>query len=141
MTALATAFARPKRGVGRQISVPVNASSVIHKGGLVALDSDGFAIPAADTASTRVVGVAIESKTGGASDGDVRVIVEYDAEFLFTASSITRAMTASGAAMCVVDDNTVDDAAGPTNDIYVGQLTDFVSTTSGWVYVPGLMKA
>ncbi len=43
-----------------------------------------------------------------------------------------------GTSMVVVDNNTIDDVAGATNDIPVGKLTEFVSTTSGWVYVPGL---
>ena len=71
-----------------------------------------------------------------AATGNFWIQVEYDREYLFAATSITQAMV--GVNMVTVDDNTVDDIAGATNDIVVGKLTEFVSTTSGWVHVPGL---
>lgn len=138
MTALSAAFARDRRGTPKIRRYPVNAGSVIYQGGLVAIDTDGYARPASDTASYRCAGVAYESKTGGSADGDVYVLVEADADYLFTASSITQAMLNTAQAMYVVDDNTIDDAAGATNDVFVGILVDYVSTTSGWVNVPGL---
>ena len=138
MTALTGAFDRSKRGQPTTRRFPVNAASVIYKGGLVAIDTDGYARPMSDTASYRCAGVAAESKTGGTADGDVYVLVEGDADFLFTATSITQAMLATTQAMYAVDDNTVDDAAGATNDVFVGVLVEFVSTTSAWVNVPGL---
>lgn len=136
MAALAAAANRQARGTCKTIRVPVKATTQIWKGAIVALDANGFAIPATDTAGLQVAGIAAESKLGGATDGAVYVQVEYDRAYLFTASSITQAML--GDLMVVVDDNTVDDAAGPTNDIAVGRLDEFVSTTSGWVYVPGI---
>jgi hypothetical protein len=33
----------------------------------------------------------------------------------------------------VVDDHTIDDSSGPTNDIRVGILVKYVSDTKGWV--------
>ncbi|MBK8260279.1 MAG: hypothetical protein IPK80_02955 [Nannocystis sp.] len=116
----------------------MNAASVILKGGLVCIDTDGFARPGTDTASFRCAGVAAESVTGGTTDGDKFVLVESDADYLFTATSVTQAMLNTAQAMYLVDDNTVDDAAGATNDIFVGVMVDFVSTTSCWVNVPGL---
>lgn len=116
---------------------PVAASTVIYKGAIVALNAAGFAVPAADTAGLQVVGIAhdkVDNSTG--ANGDKNVIVEYGREYLMAAASITQALV--GDLMYVVDDQTVDDAAGPTNDIAVGRLTRFVSTTSGWVFVPGL---
>ena len=134
MTALSAANPdRPKRGVGVVRSYPVNASSVIYQGGLVAIDSTGNAVAATDSASDlRVVGVAFESATGGASDGDVWVKVESGAEWLFTATGITQAML--GTEMQVTDDNTIDDDT--TNDAACGYLQEFVSTTSGWLHIP-----
>jgi hypothetical protein len=115
----------------------VAASTTIYKGGIVMLDADGFAIPGADTASLNVVGIAAEGRDNSSgSDGDLEVEVECDAEFLFAATSITDAM--HGTVMVVVDDNTIDDIAGATNDRPVGILTQRVSNTQGWVYVPGV---
>jgi hypothetical protein len=119
------------------VSVPVYASAVIYKGGLVMVNSSGYAIPGADTASCKCFGVAMEDKTGGTSSGDVDVKVGFGAEWKFAASSITQAMLETTQAMYIVDDNTIDDAAGATNDVFVGVLTEFVSTTSGWVFVTG----
>lgn len=136
MTALAADANREKRGLGRVFSLPA-AAVKIWKGGIVALNTAGFATPAADTASFICAGVAIETVDNAAgAAGDKRIRVMADAEWKFVASSITQAML--GTAMFVVDDNTVDDAAGPTNDVAVGKLTEFLTTTSGWVYVPGL---
>lgn len=137
MTALAAAAQRQHRGLAKTLPVPVAADAVIYKGAIVCIDGDGFAIPGADTAAIQVIGIAAETidNTGG-SDGDKTVEVEYDCIYLFAATSITQAML--GDLMVIVDDNTVDDAAGATNDISVGRLIEFVSTTSGWVYVPGL---
>lgn len=137
MAAISTAANRLKRGVGKVRSYKLAAVSV-PKGALVAINAAGFATNGADTAGfLGTVGVAAESVDNSAgSAGDKRIKVDFDCEFLFTASSITQAMV--GTAMYTVDNNTVDDAAGPTNDIAVGKLTEFVSTTQGWVYVPGL---
>lgn len=140
MTALTTAYPRTSRGHITKRSFPVNALSVIYQGGLVCLDTDGYARPAADTSGYTCAGVAYESKTGGAADGDVWITVEFGGDFLFTASSITQAMLNTSPAMYVVDDATVDDAAGTTNDVFVGNLVQFVSTTSGWVYIPGVVN-
>lgn len=137
MTALAATGSRQSRGVMSIRQFPVNALSVIYKGGFVTLDTDGYARPGTDTASYLCAGVALEDKTGGAADGDVWVTVGFGCDFLFTASSITQAMLNTSPAMYLVDDNTVDDAAGATNDVFVGLLVQFESTTSGWVYVPG----
>lgn len=138
MTALAADAQREKRGVGRVMTFPVDGGSVIYKGAIVAVNAAGFAIPAADAAGIAVVGVAAEKRDAtGLADGVLKINVDCDCEFKFVASSITQAMVGL-VPMTVVDDNTVDDAAGPTNDIAVGKLTEFLSTTLGWVYVPGL---
>lgn len=137
MTALARDASREKRGIGRVFHYPVKANAILYKGAIVTIDVAGFAIAATDVATNKVAGVAIEKVDAtGFADGDKWIRVDADCEFLFAASSITQAMV--GALMVIVDDNTVDDAAGATNDISVGKLTQFVSTTSGWVYVPGL---
>lgn len=138
MTALSTAYARTSRGYVTKRSFPVNAGSVIYKGGIVCLDTDGYARPGADTSGFVCAGIAYESKTGGSADGDVWVMVEFGGDFLMDATSITQAMLNTSPAMYVVDDATVDDAAGSTNKVYVGNLVQYVSTTSGWVMIPGV---
>jgi hypothetical protein len=110
--------------------------TTIYKGSIVAADAGGFLIPATDTAGINVVGVADEHVVSPAtdSDGDKKCRVRSGEIYDFAASSITQAMV--GDIMYVVDDQTFDDAAGPTNDIAVGVLVEFISTTRGKIFIP-----
>lgn len=121
--------------IGDFLAYPVAASTKLYKGGMVSLNASGYAIPAADTASTIVIGVADEYVDNSAgANGAKWVRVVSGRAFKFAASSITQAMV--GTTMCVVDDQTFDDAAGPTNDIACGRLVEYISATEGWVYIP-----
>jgi len=113
-------------------SYPVKDGAKIFAGGLVAIQTDGHAIPAADAAALKVVGVATHTvdNTAGA-DGDLWVDVEQGI-FLFAATSITQAMV--GKMMYIVDDQTFDDTLG-TNGVKAGKLVEYVSTTSGWIRI------
>lgn len=134
MTALAAAYNRQKRGTGKIVSVPVAASTKIWKGGQVAINTSGYAVPGASTTQFITMGVAGESVDNSAgADGALRVQVEFGAEFLFTATSVTQAML--GTPMYSVDDATVDDI--DSDSIFVGIMTEYVSATSCWVFVPG----
>lgn len=132
MAALTKDRITEKKALGIK-AYPVAASTKIYAGALVALNSGGFAVPAADTANLKVVGVADAQvdNTAGAN-GDLSVKVEASVIARFPASSITQAMV--GQMMYVVDDNTFDDAVG-TNGIKAGRLVDFISTTEGWLEV------
>lgn len=114
-------------------SYPVNAGSVIYKGALVAIDTDGYARPAVDTANFRVVGIAAESVTGGASDGDEEVKVISGILVKLPASSLSATDVPN--IMYVVDDDTIDETT-PANSVKVGRLHEYVSATSGWVHIP-----
>jgi len=143
MTALAAAKAITKRDV-KTVKLPVDGGSIIYLGGLVALNTAGYAVPASDAAGLRLVGVAVAATPGDAaagkidntngSDGDLSVLVESDVCVKVAATSITQAMV--GTPMYVVDDQTIDDAAGSTNKLRAGVLQEFISTTSGWLYIP-----
>lgn len=134
MAAITAAVNRARKGIPKQSRFLMKASITIPKGALVIADANGLADNAADTASTVVLGIAAETVTSAAS-GSYWIQVEYDAAWLFAATSITQAMV--GTNMVIVTNNDVDDAAGATNDIVVGKLIEFVSTTSGWVHIPG----
>lgn len=117
---------------GDEIEVPVAANTVIYAGSLVMADSSGYAVPGADTAGAKFLGVAMEYvKNNPGANGAKTVRVRQRGVFDFKASSITQAML--GDMMYLVDDETFDDAAGPTNDIPCGKLVKFVSTTRGWI--------
>ncbi len=116
---------------GVECEYPVKASTPIYAGSLVMVGSDGFAIPGADTAGAKFVGVALENTLGGATDGAKKIRIRRKGVFDFAASSITQAMV--GDIMYLVDDQTFDDAAGPANDIPCGRLVQYVSANRGWI--------
>jgi hypothetical protein len=134
MTAITAAVNRQRKGEAKTRRVLMALSTTIPKGAIVGLlAADGLAVNAVSGATvTHVLGVAAETKTSAAA-GSNWLEVEYDAEWLFAASSITQLMV--GTAMLVVDNNTVDETSA--SSATVGKLTEYVSTTSGWVYVPG----
>lgn len=138
MAALGAAANRRARGqLGARIKVPVKANSQIWKGGLVGCGTDGFAVAAVSGANVKILGVAAESALGGASDGLVFIEVECGREYVFAASSITQAML--GQPMLVVNDNTVDETSA--SSAKAGSMTEFISTTSCWVRVNGLLDS
>jgi len=102
----------------------------------VCANTSGYAVPAADTAGFKFLGVALEQvdNTGGAN-GAKKVRLRRTGVFEFDATSITQAMV--GSSMYVADDHTIDDAAGPVNDIRVGLLVKYVSDTKGWIDISG----
>jgi hypothetical protein len=118
---------------GVECEYPVKASAQIYAGSLVMVGSDGYAKPGADTAGAKFVGVALENVKGGTADGVVKIRVRRKGVFDFAASSITQAMV--GDIMYLVDDQTFDDAAGPTNDVPCGRLVQYVSDSRGWIDV------
>ena len=111
---------------------PVAATTDIFGGSLVCLTTAGYATPCTDTASYIAVGIAegrADNNPGAAGAINVRVRAGIAK---MNATSITQAMV--GLMMYVVDDNVVDDSVG-TNGISVGPLLEYVSSTSGWVWV------
>ena len=115
------------------LAYPVAATTTIYAGSMVAINSAGHAVPAADTASFKVVGIArarVDNSAGAAGDLWVEVAAPVIADL--PATSITQAMV--GTKMYVVDDQTFDDATG-TNSIIAGVLVEFVSTTRGKVWI------
>lgn len=118
------------------MSYPVAGSTHIYQGTMVCLNSSGYLVPAADTSGyTNCVGVAYEEVNNTGSNGDLRCRVQAGRRFLLAATSITQAMV--GTQMYVVDDQTVDDVAGVSNGIRAGILTEYISSTQGWVRILG----
>ena len=131
MAALTKDRATPYRD-GIELDFPVAANTKIYAGSLVCANSTGYAVPAADTAGLKFAGVALEQADNtGAANGASTVRLRRSGAFQFDAASITQAMV--GTAMYIVDDHTMDDASGPTNDIRIGVLVKYVADTQGWV--------
>jgi hypothetical protein len=128
MTALAAARQTESKSLGNVRDYLMVASTTIYKGGMVMLDANGLAAPAADTASVKgVVGVATETITSDASTATY--IAVQEGTYLMVASSIADSL--HGSLVYVVDDQTVDETT--TNSAIAGILIRRVSNTSGWV--------
>lgn len=134
MSALAADRNTPFKKKGNAFRMKVKASTTIYDGALVAVTSGtGYAIPAADTASLIVMGVASSKGDNSAgADGAVEIDVETGV-FKFDVSSVTIANVGQNATM--VDDHTVGVAAGTTNDIVVGKILDIDADGGAWVQV------
>ena len=122
-----------ERTEGKTHVYPVAGSTTIYAGSLVSLNSSGFAIPAADTASTTFVGVAAEAadNSGSATNGAINVTVWRTGVFKFPATSITQAHV--GSIMYVKDDTTFDNTS--SNLIPCGRLVEYISATSGLIAI------
>jgi len=136
MTALTAARDAKRWGgmPGVLIEYGVAASQKIYQGALVALNSAGYAIPAADTASTTVVGVAESTVNSGTTAGEDKIIVRRGAVHAF-ANDATNALTIADAGkVCYVkDDQTVQDD-GAANDIKAGVMLQ-LDGSDVWVHV------
>ena len=145
---LGTAFAMAALAADRQTGsraegldpYPVATAVTIFKGSIVAVNDAGFAIPAADAAAARVIGVADEKVVNAGADGAKIIRVRSGEAYDLAATSITQAMV--GDIMHVVDDQTFDEATG-TNGVVAGRLMEFISTTRGMLFIPrgGCRKA
>lgn len=116
---------------GIELEFPVKAATLVYGGSMVAVDGSGYAVPAANVAGHKLVGVALEqvdNRTG--ADGAVFIRVRTTGVFEFDAVSISQANV--GADMYVVDDQTFDEV-DPGHGIKCGKLAKYVSLTKGWI--------
>ena len=119
---------------GELISLPVATSTTIEAGKIVSVNSGGYAIPAADTASTIVVGVAQESVVNAGANGAASVVVRRLKAFKFANGTTAVTQAGVGGNVVVQDAATVTTAAAATNDIVVGKCLAVVSD-GVWVYI------
>lgn len=125
MTVLAADRKTPYRE-GVEMEYKVAASARIFAGSLVCANVGGYAVPAADTANFKFLGVAREqADNAGGANGDVTVRVRRKGVFRFAASGM--AVTDLGASVNVSDDQTV--AKSTTNTVACGKVAEFISAT------------
>jgi len=117
---------------GEVISLPVEASTTIYTGTMVAVNASGNAVPAEDTASIQVIGRAdADGLNASGSAGDISIPVRRGV-FKFnisTAHPVTQADV--GGVVVVEDDNTV--ASTSTHSITAGVLLEVTSDGFAWV--------
>lgn len=120
------------RGEDTMIEVPVTDDEIIYKGALVCIDTDGYALAAADTADYKFIGIAYDKQDNTVTnhaDGFKKVRVYRRGIFKLTCTGITQAMV--GQLMYITDDQTIDNTS--TNWICCGRLVKYVDANTGWV--------
>ena len=136
MTAITTAAQRAEKA-GHLRKLEMAAATTIPKGAIVSLNSAGYAINGVDTAATKVVGIAQDTKANAGAAGADEIQVLIGAQHLFaTESDLTQAI--EGSFVYVKDNNTVGDGGDVTNQIVAGLATRYVSSSQVWVQVGGL---
>jgi len=126
-----------ERKDGILVVYQVAAAATIYKGAMVALDDDGFAIPAADAAGALFVGYAYEkADNADGEDGDVSVRVWKDGSFLAAKASATQSDL--GQAAYIVDDNTV--ALSTTHSVLAGTIVEVPSSGAVRLLIRGAVK-
>lgn len=120
MTALTANFdAERKDGV--LVCYKVAAATKIYKGAMVAVNADGYAVPAADAAGLKFVGYAYEPADNSAgAAGDAVLRVWKDGSFL--AAKSDAGQSDIGNDVYIVDDNTV--AASTTYGVLAGTVVE-----------------
>lgn len=134
MTALAKDRNTQRRTTWDQRVYPVAAATTIYAGSLVAVDAAGNAVPAANTAGLRVVGVADGQVNNAAGAAGAKSVYVTEGNFFFANEGATLAIVAADKAnpVFVVDDQTVGDRG--TAGIVAGLLTH-VETGGVWIDV------
>ena len=132
MTALSAARVTKSKNLGAKKRYPC-AVDIIYAGGMVMIDSAGYANPAlVQGTNVGVVGVATETvDNSGGSAGDEYVVVQ-EGWFLFAGTSL--AQTSVGLPVYAEDDQTIDETQSGAEPI-AGILMEVVSSTSGWVAI------
>ncbi|MDQ7791245.1 MAG: hypothetical protein RDV00_03845 [Clostridia bacterium] len=129
MTAL-TKDRNTTRKEGGQAAYPVAAGAKIFAGGMVCLNAGGYAVPAANTAGLKFVGVSRQYvDNAGGADGAQTVLVWKNGVFDFEAAGMTAA--AVGKPVFVSDDQTV--ALSGSNAVGCGIITEVEAATKVWV--------
>lgn len=119
---------------GELVSIPVATNTTIEAGKMVSVNSGGFAIPAADAASTIVVGVAQERVVNAGANGAVGVMVRRGKAFKFKNGTTAITQAGVGGNVVVQDAETLTTAAAATHDIVAGKCLG-VESDGVWVFI------
>jgi len=141
MTALATARVTESKSTNCYglVSYKVAAATKLYAGGMVMLNSAGYAVPAAAAASNKgVCGVATKTvdNTAGAA-GDLEVICECG-RFRFVAVGLTQAQVGS---LAYASDDQTFSSTQATNQPKAGRIERLESSTDGWICIDPMIAA
>ena len=104
-------------------------SAVVYQGAYLSRPADGYVNPAAVTQAFS--GIAMETKTGGAADGDVEVMVSREGLVLDNVTGAS-AKSSEDALVYATDDDTLTTTAA--TNVPVGRIEEWLSGTQCWVH-------
>lgn len=119
---------------GELIPVQIATATTIEAGKMVSVNAGGFAIPAADTAATIVVGVAEETVVNSGANGAKSVLIRRGKMFKLANHTTPVTQASVGSTVVVVDAATVGLAATMTNDIVAGKCFG-IEADGVWVLI------
>lgn len=119
----------PSKDLGSVRRWKMKASTTCWAGGMVMLDSNGVALPAAASASNQGVQGCATEKVVAAASGTYYVKAQ-EGVYLYAATSI--ADSSVSAKVYASADDTFDETQG-ANEPVAGKLVEVVSSISGWV--------
>lgn len=136
MAALSAARVRMISGTPVSASVKLAPSQTVYQGGGVMFAATG-AVPAADTASCYLAGIAQSTVTSAAS-GDYYVGVDFGhVECNLTFGAANASIATCGLRVCWTDDQTVDVIGTTTNDVPAGIVVNVRSASRVDVLIIG----
>lgn len=121
---------------GRDLLVaPVAASTTIHQGGLVALNSSGYAVPGSVSATLKAAGRAEESVDNSGGGAGARSVKIKRGVFLFKNAAADPLTFADTLADCfIVDDETVAKTHATNTRSKAGKVLE-VEANGVWVEI------
>jgi len=127
-------FPFKQRSTGRTFVGDVKAGVVIFLNALVAVDANGWTVPASDTAGLVVTGVALESVDNTLGANGARTVEIVTGVFKFNNAGNAIVQASKHRPCMVADDNSVTTAAVAANDIKAGTV-DAIDSDGVWVRV------
>lgn len=138
MTAAAAARVTPEKAskpFAATKSLPVKTATTIYEGTMVALDSTGYAVPAATDTDHRIQGVATDTVVNAGASGAKHVKVAIGVFMMNnSAAADAIAVTERGSECYIVDDNTVAKTDGTGTRSRAGNIED-VESAGVWVSI------
>jgi hypothetical protein len=127
-------FPFKSRSTWRSFVGDVKAATIIWLHALVAVDANGWIVPASDTAGLTVVGVAVESVDNSLGANGAKGVEILTGVFKFNNAGGAIVQASKHKPCFVADDNSVTTAAVAANDIKAGTV-DAIDTDGVWVRV------
>lgn len=120
---------------GEAIGLDVAAATLIETGKMVAVNTAGFAVPAAAAAGLKVTGMAEETIDNSAgANGDLTVTVKRKKAFLFTNDTANPVTAAHLFTNIYVKDAATVSSSGGTNSIVAGKCIG-IESDGVWVEI------